>query len=380
MIYRCDLLPVPSYLSRCLSAFAKIPHETTAGYANMLDCSFLGDKTTTIRQYLAAEGLAAVTEPSAWPLPVLEVAPQFKLKLRAIGFCGIDESVPDPAVALPALLAKLPAEVAAAVEWGVLIKPGSEGEPRIPAMPWVERLAAVAAAAPPGKRLRLAAHLCGTAADELLQGPEPQLGRVQALAALGFDRVQLNPTAINGSKPPPAGAWSRLVAVAAALPAVEFILQANEETAPLWEGLIGQLVELPATATATGAATAGRVSVLYDASMGRGQRDGRKPQPPHPLVPCGFAGGLGPDNLRPALLGLAAANGPREPACWVDMESGVRRWRPDGGGGGGGGGGSDDAGFDLGKVETCLLELAALVEDGVVALVLPPPVPARADL
>ena len=48
-IYRDDLLPVPHYLQRCLRAYAGIGQESLA---NFVDCSFLGDGTTSIRSYL----------------------------------------------------------------------------------------------------------------------------------------------------------------------------------------------------------------------------------------------------------------------------------------------------------------------------------------
>ena len=31
-----------------------------------------------------------MTDPTDWPLPALQLPPQFRLKLRAIGFCGVD--------------------------------------------------------------------------------------------------------------------------------------------------------------------------------------------------------------------------------------------------------------------------------------------------
>ena len=49
-IYRDDLLPVPSYLARCLTAFKKLGDESLD---NFLDQSFLGDGKTTIREYIA---------------------------------------------------------------------------------------------------------------------------------------------------------------------------------------------------------------------------------------------------------------------------------------------------------------------------------------
>ena len=52
-IYRDDLLPVPSYLVRCVRAHRQVGDR--AFLANFLDGSFLGDGKTTVRAYLRAE-------------------------------------------------------------------------------------------------------------------------------------------------------------------------------------------------------------------------------------------------------------------------------------------------------------------------------------
>ena len=53
VIYREDLLPVPIYLTRCLTAFKQLGDESLD---NFLDRSFLGDGKTTIREYIAQGG------------------------------------------------------------------------------------------------------------------------------------------------------------------------------------------------------------------------------------------------------------------------------------------------------------------------------------
>lgn len=61
-IYRDDILPVPSYLTRCLTAFQKLGEESLS---NFLDQSFLGNGKTTIREYIAEGGaeMPELTEP-----------------------------------------------------------------------------------------------------------------------------------------------------------------------------------------------------------------------------------------------------------------------------------------------------------------------------
>ena len=53
LIYRDDLLPVPLYLTRCLTAFKQLGAESLD---NFLDQSFLGDGETTIREYIERGG------------------------------------------------------------------------------------------------------------------------------------------------------------------------------------------------------------------------------------------------------------------------------------------------------------------------------------
>ena len=66
-IYRDDLLPVPSYVERCVKAYTKLGH-----LENFLDHSFLGDSVTTIREYIASSGPIDLAngQPSNHELPV----------------------------------------------------------------------------------------------------------------------------------------------------------------------------------------------------------------------------------------------------------------------------------------------------------------------
>lgn len=268
------------------------------------------------------------------------------MPLRLLGLCGADDSVD------PRLLMVLSQQYAW-LEWGVLFRPDKEGEPRYASPEWVERLAA--ARREFGGRARLAAHLCSTRVDEVLRGDASFCER---LRELGFGRVQVNATAVNGvdmSLVAAADACERLLSVIRAVPSMEFILQRNAQTQPLWAPIL-----------ARGAPP--NVSVLFDESMGTGQLSASFPAP-LPGVCCGFAGaarplaahacadvramaggpacppvlrsrtrsscfsclpalltpvagGLGPSNLEQMLqliLGSAGSS-----AVWVDMESSLR--------------------------------------------------------
>ncbi len=154
--------------------------------------------------------------------------------LRCVGFCGADDSVE------PSKLAAISAEHEW-VEWGVLLREDKAGQPRYASAGWLQRLGA--ANAP--RSMRLAAHLCSTRVDELLRGETAYVRRMHE--EVGFSRFQINATRANGTD---MSAFSDDVAAArcverlreafAELPQIEFILQRNSETRPLWERLLEQ--------------------------------------------------------------------------------------------------------------------------------------------
>eukprot|EP00302_Diacronema_sp_CCMP2436_P001996 CAMPEP_0179842764 /NCGR_PEP_ID=MMETSP0982-20121206/3310_1 /TAXON_ID=483367 /ORGANISM="non described non described, Strain CCMP 2436" /LENGTH=250 /DNA_ID=CAMNT_0021727077 /DNA_START=254 /DNA_END=1006 /DNA_ORIENTATION=+ len=224
-------------------------------------------------------------------------------QLRVMGFCGADDSVD------PRMLVALSRQYGW-LEWGVIFRPDKQGEPRYASPAWVERLAAARRASGEAP-VRLAAHLCSTRVDEVLREDATFL---QELRGLGFARVQINATAINGvdmSLVSAPGASAKLLAVINAVPEVEFILQRNAQTLPLLDPILAK-------------GTPPNVSVLFDESMGTGVLS---PFPP-PLagVRCGFAGGLGPANIEETLRALLVDGS----SFWVDMESSLRTRTEDG--------------------------------------------------
>ncbi len=210
---------------------------------------------------------------------------------------GADDAV-DPA-ALVALAKTHPF-----VEWGVLFSPKHVGTARYPSHAWIDKFLDVAPEA------RKAAHLCGGALQQFIDG-DPAL---MALLS-GFARIQLNFNARHTQVSVPA-----LLHRVEACPDWAYITQYHADNA-----------SLPAIFTRVT-----RHGVLFDASGGRGVTPGCWPAPLPGLV-CGYAGGLGPDNLAEALREVTTKIGSGR--AWVDMESGVRDVR--------------DA-FDLAKVERCL--------------------------
>mmetsp|Transcript_52390 Transcript_52390/g.71527 ORF Transcript_52390/g.71527 Transcript_52390/m.71527 type:complete len:214 (-) Transcript_52390:355-996(-) len=204
-----------------------------------------------------------------------------------------------------------------------------QGTPRFASQDWLSQLAHVNA----NRKMRLAAHLCSGYVTQVLQGDPSFVAQLRE--RYGFHRVQVNATAANNvdTRILDEASAGRLREVMNAVPAVEFILQRNEETRPLWMHFES---DPPAN-----------LSFLYDESKGRGIASETWPSLKEVGVPYGYAGGLGPKNLTQQLASMAAVAG--DAPIWVDMESSLRT-RLEGGG---------DI-FDINKVMDCALQVVRL--------------------
>jgi hypothetical protein len=215
------------------------------------------------------------------------------LRLRCIGFCGVDESFADPDKH----------DWPSYVEWGVLFRPEKEGSPRFPKGDWIERFVK--------DKRHMAAHLCSSRCQEFLDGDFSFVRSIHE--ELGFKRFQINATKANNfdSSALRIEHVHNIVNAANELPDAEFIVQRNDETKFIWDSL-ERMPAVPAN-----------ISFLFDASVGRGivVNEFRKPQ----LEGAGFgyAGGLKPENVENVLRGIARAV-PEDAKVWIDMESGIR--------------------------------------------------------
>lgn len=177
------------------------------------------------------------------------------MKLSALGFCGADNTVNPRHLALIA-------QSYPQVEWGILFRPDKEGQPRYATMDWVQTLASILKIDGGGNG-RLAAHLCGDYVNNLLNGDKAEKidSFLRQLYEWGFRRVQVNATAVNGvftdnlSDESTTQSFLRTVN---AHPDLEFIVQKNEETEPLWGALLKS--DRP-----------GNVVFLHDESKGTGK-------------------------------------------------------------------------------------------------------------
>ena len=176
------------------------------------------------------------------------------------------------------------------VEWGILMSSKRIGTSRYPSASWM-----LAAAQEPGIRLSL--HVCGRLSRELILGS----GAVVFNLPAAFRRLQ-----VNGYQP---GLYGGLFGLSQMhIVQTDFILQARSEDS--LQQVADDVARIPGA------------SVLFDASGGRGLEPFGWPTAPA-NTKMGFAGGIGPENVR-RVIGEIIARNPTIGDFWIDMESGVR--------------------------------------------------------
>lgn len=182
------------------------------------------------------------------------------------------------------------------VEWGILYSETASGSfaGRYPSSAWfeanAERLATVAVES----GCSLAMHVCGKKAISLILSQEDCL--LKELTRL-FDRIQLNLRYSADDLIP-------MRQLLSSNPSKDFITQRNKANVGLAEAL-----DEP------------NHRILFDSSGGRGALAVQWPTP-LPNKTCGYAGGLGPDNVEIELPKIFEASHGRP--FWIDMESRVR--------------------------------------------------------
>jgi hypothetical protein len=182
------------------------------------------------------------------------------------------------------------AEAHPLTEFAVLYSPGRIGSPRYPTKSWLEQFAQSGV---PQRAL----HICGNGLDELLEGDS----WISQLVVM-FDRVQINFNAQRRADFTPLVASRVANQFFGKRPLL--ITQHNKNNADFT-----LQVKSPGH------------QVLFDTSGGMG----RSPEAWPAYLPgkkCGYAGGLGPDNIREELVRIseAAAGNP----FWIDMEGKLR--------------------------------------------------------
>lgn len=207
------------------------------------------------------------------------------------------------------------------VEWGILV--GSNFGNRFPTLEWIHKL--IECRVDSGNRMKLSLHICGRHLRDLSEG-RPRLMAWIGPMLCAFDRCQLN---WHGERQANIG---------------ESILHGMCELTP-WEPEV--IFQLDGVNNRLWEATARRflVSGLFDASHGAGVLPGEWPKG-HEILRCGWAGGLGPDNVVQEVPKI-------DQQChkiyqhWIDMETKLRA--------------TDDDFFDLGKCRDVLEKVKPFV-------------------
>lgn len=241
------------------------------------------------------------------------------MNLDRVTFTGADESVRPKD--LFAISAEWPF-----VEWGILFSLKHQGGSRYPSQDWLQDLIL---AAPVG--LNLSAHLCGKWVRDLVIDGTFTWNDTFTDPSV-FDRVQLN---FHAEPHQQLKGFERILN---GRPIRKpFILQCDG----VHDEFVREYVTRSRIERNSGRVVPlglGAVVPLFDASGGAGRVPGAWPQA-WPGIYCGYAGGLGPENIVEQLerIAVAAAG---EARIWIDMERRVRS--------------ADDTTFDLDKVTTVL--------------------------
>lgn len=217
------------------------------------------------------------------------------MRIRYVTLTGADDNTPiDEIIEL--------SERYPFVEWGILFSQAKAGVPRYPSLDWVLSLCKCKKFG-----MNFAAHLCGKWVEDAFNG------RITFLEDfdmnLGFDRLQFN---CNGGKldlalNPTCGIWKAID-----------VYQPVMIGGPWREHHRDWALKL----------LLNNVSPMFDISGGRGICPEVWPEPfrtspstNHVLL-CGYAGGLGPDNVVCELDKIEKVVGDNE--IWIDMETKLR--------------------------------------------------------
>jgi hypothetical protein len=224
------------------------------------------------------------------------------------------------------------------VQWGILYYSEKEGKPRYPSNEWVEKFDRYAP-----DFVSKNVHLCGSDAKAFCNG-DLSIVRYSAYGSPSYESIQVNIPEGFAIATKPQDVADLFIRSCIVIPT---IIQMNDYTRPIVDAL--QKKE-----------SGNFTHILFDESRGKGKMidipddGGLKSREMYSLLKrsqCGFAGGIGPDNVvkvldtitkvsnlhydvRSELMGYNHS----PPGTWIDMESGVRT----------------DNEFDLKKVEKVL--------------------------
>lgn len=237
------------------------------------------------------------------------------MKLERVTMTGADDTI--DARDLIAISKEFPF-----VEWGVLLSAGSRGSSRFPSLNWLATLYSERLDYP---HMNLCFHVCGSWVRSICAGNwTPLFTNTGRILDFG-QRVQLN-----------FHSYTHLLSPGFIASAKSRSQEQGWQVIFQCDGVNDHLV--------TEARASGLDAVpLFDKSGGAGIVPGEWPKA-IPGVFCGYAGGLGPDNLTEELGRINAAAG--DQPIWIDMETKIR---------------NDRDVFDLNLVRKCLEQVTPMV-------------------
>lgn len=186
------------------------------------------------------------------------------------------------------------------VEWGFLYSPKQQGEPgRFPSTYFIKKALALAPSS-----VHIALHVCGKGVNDVLTAEPVATALVELLTARS-GRLQLNFN--HRKRPVDLPALAKFITSNQNLPVITQIHNGNSEVQP---GLFKILGITPTNH-----------QMLFDASGGRGQV-ATILEAPRYGIHCGYAGGIGPDNIVERVTTINGMVGGLD--TWIDMESSLR--------------------------------------------------------
>jgi len=206
------------------------------------------------------------------------------------------------------------------VEWGLLLSSNvREGVCRFPSLEWLENLSKAAVPKPFLPPIKFSGHFCGNLVSNFVLGNLPTSEQIPTWLWKMIQRIQIN---FHGVPHHPKSEFYGKLPRAMKASGKQFIFQADNVNEDLFWGIRNYGVD---------------AVPLFDLSHGGGVVPISWPEP-FPGVMCGYAGGLGPRNLKDQIEKISSLVGDHD--IWIDMETNVRS--------------NADRQFDLEKVETCL--------------------------
>lgn len=232
------------------------------------------------------------------------------MNIKTVTITGADNSIEPKA--LIELSQKFPF-----VEWGILLSESQCGGKRFPGQPWVKQLYKECSAFVSAPQIiRVSAHICGKWVGQFLKAQECDFRMFLGDAIYMFKRIQINTHA----QPHQVNRDVRAM-LKQSFRYKQIIIQFDGVNECLYDLFKNWHVD---------------VRPLYDLSGGAGIVPDKWCKPIDEYT--GYAGGLGPDNLKEQLQKIESVVGDK--TIWIDMETQIRS--------------DNDMLFDLKKVRKCL--------------------------